>query len=140
MSPTYYLYLESPFLFEISAPKLIQNTAHGIIIISKPSTLTAHHSGSSTKSFTISSLIYGRASHRDQGVIMAALLCIITVDGYKTGSSAPYCTRSFMYSHSRLSTSWTIPMTCRKFFARYQGLQNITFALDPSLLSALFDR
>lgn len=113
------------------------NVAIAITTASTPPTLTTLYSGSTTTSFSLSSLYYGCAAQSAQGVISIALACKITVTGYKAGSSSSSAAQTFDFSPEE-PVDVMNPLTFGTFSAKFQDLQSATFAVEPSLLTGVY--
>ena len=134
--------------FDVASANILNESASGIIphsdpnvaiaitIASTPPTLTALYSGSKTKTFSLSSFYYGCTAETAQGAVSIAVPCNITVTGYKAGSSSPYAAQTFKFVPEE-PVDVMNPLTLGTFSTKFQTLQNVTFAVEPSLLTGL---
>lgn len=111
------------------------NGAVAITTASTPPTLTALYSGSKVKTFSLSSVYYGCNAETAQAAISIAVACNITVTGYKAGSSSPYTAQTLKFIPEE-PVDVMNPLTLGTFSSKFQMLQNVTFAVEPSLLTA----
>ena len=67
-----------------------------------------------------------------QGAVSIAVACNITATGYKAGSSSPYTTQTFKFIPEE-PVDVMNPLTLGTFSAKFQTLQKVTFAVEPSV-------
>lgn len=142
LSPVGIYYGVSYENFDVASAAILNESASGLIphsdpnvaiavtTASTPPKLTALYSGSTTKSFLLSSVYYGCAAMTLQGVISIAVACNITVTGYKAGSSSPYTTQTLKFIPEE-PVDVMNPLTLGTFSSKFQTLQNVTLAVEP---------
>ena len=115
-------------------PQSKPNFVFGVGSASSPMGMTTSYSGSKVKFFALSSFYYGCQTNLAQAAAEDPVPCNVTATGYKAGSSKPVAVQTFPFSPAK---GLIAPLAFGKFEAAFEGLENVTYAQSPTVLTSL---